>query len=131
MALHGFIMTGKLAGRHVQWALQSGVNVTQGNYCVPQEVDSWRTHLILYLKGHHQAKGLSPVTPARPRQPPLQQRSGGSSARKQGGICRLFNRAPAGCSYSDRCIFVHQCTVRRRTDHGRRNCPEEARGSGP
>ena len=75
--------------------------------------------------------GLSPVTPARPRQPPLQQRSGGSSARKQGGICRLFNRAPAGCSYGDRCIFVHRCTVCRRTDHGRRNCPEEARGSGP
>ena len=75
--------------------------------------------------------GLSPVTPARPRQPPLKQRSGGSSARKQGGICRLFNRAPAGCSYGDRCIFVHRCTVRRRTDHGRRNCPEEARGSGP
>ena len=31
-------------------------NVTQGNYCVPQEVDSWRTHLILYLKRCHQAK---------------------------------------------------------------------------
>ena len=49
-------MTGKLTERHAQWALQSGVNVMQDNYCVPQEMDSWRTHLILYPKGHHQAK---------------------------------------------------------------------------
>ena len=50
--------------------------------------------------------GFSPMTPARPRQPPSQQRSGGSSARKQGGICRLFNRAPAGCSYGGQMYFL-------------------------
>ena len=64
--------------------------------------------------------GFSPMTPARPRQPPSQQKSGGSSTQNQGGICRLFNRAPAGCLCGNRCIFVH-----------RYRCPEEARGSGP
>ena len=45
------------------------------------------------------------MTPARSKQPPLQQRSGGSSACKQGGIGKLFNRALAVCSYGDKCIL--------------------------
>ena len=45
------------------------------------------------------------MTPARSKQPPLQQRSGGSSACKQGRIGKLFNRAPAGCSHGDKCIL--------------------------
>ena len=75
--------------------------------------------------------GTPAVTPVKTRQPSFQPRSSAGSARKQGGVCRLFNRAPAGCSYGDQCIFVHRCTICRRTDHGRRNCPEEGRSTGP
>ena len=38
--------------------------------------------------------GILPVTPARTKQPSSQSRFGGGSARKQGGVCRLFNKAP-------------------------------------
>ena len=64
-----------------------------------------------------------PATPVKARQPSSQPRWSTGSARKQGRVCRMFNRAPAGCSYGDQCIFVHRCTICRRTDHGRRNLP--------
>lgn len=47
---------------------------------------------------------------------------------RRGGICRLFNRAPAGCPYAEECIFTHRCSICRRTDHGRRRCPRGERG---
>lgn len=75
--------------------------------------------------------GVPPATSPRTKQLSSQLKSSGGGPRKQSGVCRLFNRAPAGCSYGDQCIFVHRCTVCRRTDHGRRSCPEEGRSPGP
>ena len=40
------------------------------------------------------------------------------------GLCRLFNRAPAGCPYGEKCIFTHRCTLCKKADHGRRRCPK-------
>jgi len=73
------------------------------------------------------------VTPQdiRSRQPPasgsaaIQGKATGASGQnhprtpgRRGGICRLFNRAPAGCPYGEKCIFTHHCSIYRRTDHG-------------
>ena len=35
-------------------------------------------------------------------------------------VCGLFNRAPAGCHYGEKCIYAHRCHSE---DNGRWNCP--------
>lgn len=42
---------------------------------------------------------------------------GQSQGRKPSVVCRLFNRAPAGCPYGNNCIFNHRCTNCRQDDH--------------
>ena len=49
--------------------------------------------------------GTPQGTPSRTKQLSSQPRLGGGSTRKQGGVCRLFNGAPAGRSYGDQCIL--------------------------
>ena len=56
------------------------------------------------------------------RQPANQTKSG-TTQHRQNGVCRLFNRAPAGCPYGEACIFIHRCTQCRRPDHGKKDCP--------
>ena len=34
----------------------------------------------------------------------------GLRKKKSNVVCRLFNRAPAGCPYGEDCMFAHQCT---------------------
>ena len=50
--------------------------------------------------------GILPVTLVRTKQPSSQPRFGRGSAHKQGGVCRLFNKAPIGCS-----VYLHNLSL--------------------
>ena len=56
------------------------------------------------------------------RQPANQTKSE-TTKRRQNGVCRLFNRAPAGCPYGEACIFIHRCIQCRCPNHGKKDCP--------
>ena len=95
----GSTTTGKSAGRHVQWAQQSDPRqllCTSGGGVMEDPFDPLPEGTLT-----GSGAGILPVTPAKTKQPSSQPRFGGGSARKQGGVCRLFNKAPAGCSYGD------------------------------
>jgi len=103
--------------------------------------DPWQ--LLACIPHNSTAQDPFDVTPQdiRPRQPPasgsvaIQGMATGASGQNhprtpghRGGICRLFNRAPAGCIYGEECIFTHRYSICRRTDHGRRGCLKGDRG---
>ena len=94
--------------------------------------DPWQ--LLTYMPGSNRRldpfdplpQGLKADRHQIPTQPkfrqPANQTKPGTTQRRQGGVCRLYNRAPAGCPYGEACIFIHRCTQCRRPDHGKKDC---------